>query len=102
MSSVQAAMTAEWLDARNQLETKLQAVLTSTAADHTAELLAHLHTAVTAVFPEAAAVLASGGGAEAAAAGDVDGGDDKPAGSLDRQLVEHCFFRVLGTWRDTR
>jgi hypothetical protein len=84
-------MTLEWLAARSQLEAKLREVLTTQEP-----LLPQLHHAVASVFPDAAPGLAPGGDGDAAGGGGDDG--DVKAGSLDKQLVEHCVFRVLGAW----
>ena len=86
-------MTAEWLAARSQLEAKLREALTNEEP-----LLPQLHQAVAAVFPDAAPGDASLGVGEAAAGGGGDDGADLKAGALDKQLVEHCVFRVLGAW----
>lgn len=83
-------MTAEWLAARSQLEAKLREALTNQEP-----LLPQLHQAVASVFPDAAPGLVPGGDGEAAGGGGGDGEDVK-AGALDKQLVEHCVFRVLG------
>jgi len=96
-SLVISAMTADWLAARAELETRFQAALTNDLP-----LLPQLHAVVLSAFPEAAALLADaaaatgsheGGGEDG---GGVGGGGDEKAGALDRQLVEHCLFRVLG------
>ena len=84
-------MTAEWLAARSQLEAKLREALTNQEP-----LLPQLHQAVASVFPDAAPGLAPGGDGEAAGGG--GDGEDVKAGALDKQLVEHCVFRVLGAY----
>ena len=53
--------------------------------------------AVSAAFPDGFAAAAAPAAAEGAAGADEGGGGERKD-AWEKQLLEHCLFRVLGAW----